>query len=166
MKEPLVTVHSRSYDGRIKRSWRARLSRLEDSLIVLEGVFEEEVRHALLGTIAEGTLSTEFFWTDRWYSVFRFREPGGALRNFYGNINTPVTLSDGVLSFRDLDIDVLVTPEFSYQILDEEEFELNSSQSDYPPEYGVQAFRALAELLALIKHREFPFDEEKLTQAL
>jgi len=139
--------------------------RHEGSLIVLEGVFEKEVRHALLGTIVEGTLSKEFFWTDRWYSVFRFREPWGALRNFYGNINTPVTLSEGVLSFRDLDLDVLVTPEFSYQILDQEEFEQHSSQSNYPQEYSLQALRALAELLALIKQREFPFNEQTGTSS-
>ena len=76
MKGSLVTVHSRRYDGHIKRSWRARMVRQEGSLIVLEGVFEKEVRHALLGTIVEGTLSTEFFWMDRWYSVFRFRSRG------------------------------------------------------------------------------------------
>ncbi|MCA1636533.1 MAG: DUF402 domain-containing protein [Acidobacteria bacterium] len=160
MKDSLVTVHSRSYDGRIKRSWRARLSRREDSLIVLEGVFEEEIRHALLGTIVKGTLSTEFYWTDRWYSVFRFREPDGALRNFYGNINTPATLSEGVLNFKDLDIDVLLTPDFSYRILDEEEFELHSTQSDYPPRFGPRVYQALADLLTLIERREFPFDED------
>lgn len=165
MNGSLVTVHSRRYDGRLKRSWRARMVRHEGSLIVLEGVFEKEVRHALLGTIVEGTLSKEFFWTDRWYSVFRFREPWGALRNFYGNINTPVTLSEGVLSFRDLDLDVLVTPEFSYQILDQEEFEQHSSQSNYPQEYSLQALRALAELLALIKQREFPFNEQTGTSS-
>src|SRR5918997_3063790 len=84
-----VRVDSLKFDGRLHRSWPARLVRREGSLLVLEGVFETEVRHALLGRISAGTLSTEFYWTDRWYSVFRFREPAGRLRNYYCNVNRP-----------------------------------------------------------------------------
>lgn len=158
-ERPRVEVRSLKFDGSVKRVWHARLARAEGELIVLEGVFAEEVRHPLLGTIRAGTHSTEFFWTDRWYSVFRFREPdGGPLRNFYGNLNTPPRLDGGVLSFIDLDIDVLVTPDFSYTILDEEEFEQHAKQFDYPEEFRRRAYQALDELLALIERRDFPFD--------
>lgn len=155
-----VEVRSLRFDRSVKRTWRARLERLEGELIVLEGVFEEEVRHPLLGVIRAGTLSTEFFWTDRWYSVFRFREPSGRLRNFYGNLNTPPRLEGGILSFVDLDIDVLVAPDLTYKILDEEEFEQHAKQFEYPEEFRQRALRALDELLALIARREFPFDPE------
>ncbi len=157
---PLVEVRSLKYDGSLKRSWRARLARVAGELIVLEGVFAEEVRHPLLGTILAGTHSTEFFWTNRWYSVFRFREPGnGPLRNFYGNINTPPRFEGNILSFKDLDIDVLVRPDFSYTVLDEDEFEQHSKQFDYPKEFSSRAFQALDELRALIDRRDFPFDQ-------
>jgi uncharacterized protein len=160
-ERPLVEVRSLKYDGSLKRSWRARLARAEGELVVLEGVFEAEVRHALLGTILAGTHSTEFFWTDRWYSVFRFREPdGGPLRNFYGNINTPPRLEGNILSFIDLDIDVLVRPDFSYTILDEDEFEQHARQFDYPKEFSARALRALDELRALIERRGFPFGQD------
>ena len=159
-ESPLVEVRSLKFDRSVKRVWRARLSRLEDELMVLEGVFDTEVRHPLLGTILAGTLSTEFFWTDRWYSVFRFREPQGRLRNFYGNLNTPPRLEGGILSFVDLDIDVLVQPDFAYTILDEDEFEQHAKQFNYPSEFRQNALRALDELLALIARRDFPFDRE------
>lgn len=159
-ERPLVEVRSLRFDASVKRVWRARLARLEHELIVLEGVFEDEVRHPLLGTIGAGTLSTEFFWTNRWYSVFRFREPHGRLRNFYGNLNTPPRLEGGILSFVDLDIDVLVRPDFAYTILDEEEFEQHAKQFNYPLEFRQRALRALDELLAVIERREFPFDQE------
>jgi protein associated with RNAse G/E len=159
-ERPLLEVRSLRFDQSVKRVWRARLARLENELIVLEGVFEDEVRHPLLGTIHAGTLSTEFFWTDRWYSVFRFREPRGQLRNFYGNLNTPPRLESGILSFVDLDIDVLVRPDFAYTILDEEEFEQHAKQFNYPEEFRFRALQALDELLAVIARREFPFDQE------
>ena len=156
---PLVEVRSLRFDGSLKRAWHARLERVAGQLLVLEGVFAEEVRHPLLGTISAGTHSTEFFWTDRWYSVFRFREPSGPLRNFYGNLNTPPRLERGILSFVDLDIDVLVEPDLSYRILDEDEFEQHSKQFRYTEQFRRSAFRGLDELLALIKLRGFPFDQ-------
>jgi protein associated with RNAse G/E len=155
----LVRVDSLKFDGRLHRSWPARLVRQTGALVVIEGVFETEVRHALLGTIHAGTLSTEFYWTDRWYSVFRFREPSGALRNYYCNVNRPAEFDDGVLSFVDLDIDVLVAPDFSYTVLDEDEFETHAARFGYDESLRARVRDSLAELLRLIETRAFPFDE-------
>ena len=154
----IITVHARKFDGRLHREWQASLVAQGDSLIIVEGVFEEEIRHPQLGTIAAGTLSTEYYWTDRWYSVFRFREPSGALRNYYCNINQPAEFDGRVLTFVDLDIDVLVAPDFSYRILDEEEFVAHATHYDYPAIVRDSVPRALAELVEMIERREYPFD--------
>jgi uncharacterized protein len=155
----VVRVDSLKFDGRVHRSWPARLVRQDGSLFVLEGVFETEVRHQLLGRILAGTLSTEFYWTDRWYSVFRFREPAGRLRNYYCNINRPAQFDDKVLSFVDLDIDVLVAPDFSYTVLDEDEFEEHAARFGYDEHLRARVRQALTELVRLIEVRAFPFDE-------
>lgn len=152
-----IIVHSYKQDGQLHRTWPARLSWFQGSLIVLEGIFSEEVNHPILGTIKAGTLSTEFFWTDRWYSIFLFREPSGEVLNFYCNINTPAYLADGTLSFVDLDIDVLVHPDFSFQILDEEEFQRHSELYNYPSVYLLRVQKSIGELIALIEERQFPF---------
>lgn len=152
-----ITVQSLKFDGRIHRSWPAHIARLDGPLIILEGVFAQEVRHPILGTIAEGTLSTEYFWTDRWYGIFRFRAASGHLRNFYCNINTPARLEEGFLTFIDLDIDVLVKPDFSYQVLDVEEFEAHARQFGYPIQYRARTMETLRELISLIEKRAFPF---------
>ena len=153
-----IFVHSCKHDGRIHRRWPARVERREGPLVVLDATFAEEVRHPLLGIIEAGTHSTEYFWTDRWYSVFRFQTPDGRLLRFYCNINTPARLCDGVLSFVDLDVDVLVEPDFSYTVLDEDEFELHNELYAYPQSYRENVRRALDELLRLVETRGFPFD--------
>ncbi|HWS88546.1 MAG TPA: DUF402 domain-containing protein [Pyrinomonadaceae bacterium] len=153
-----VFVHSCKHDGRVHRRWPARVARREGSLIVLDAFFAEEVRHTLIGTIEAGTVSTEFFWTDRWYSVFRFQTPSGRLLKFYCNVNTPPTLEDGVLSFVDLDVDVLVQPDYSYAVLDEDEFERHAELYAYPAAYRANVQKALDELRHLIENRRFPFD--------
>ncbi|HEX9917530.1 MAG TPA: DUF402 domain-containing protein [Pyrinomonadaceae bacterium] len=154
----VVLVQARKFDGRLHREWRARLLAQSDSLLIVEGVVEEEIRHPQLGLIAPGTLSTEYYWTDRRYSIFRFREPSGELRNYYCNINLPAEFDGRVLTFVDLDIDVLVAPDFSRRILDEDEFEANALRYRYPAEVRDAVPHALAELLYLIERRDYPFD--------
>jgi protein associated with RNAse G/E len=154
----IVRVCARKFDGRLHREWQANLLAQVDSLICVEGVFEEEIRHPQLGNIAPGTLSTEYYWTDRWYSIFRFREPTGELRNYYCNINLPAEFDGGVLTFVDLDIDLLVAPDFSRRILDEDEFAANAARYRYPAEVLDTVPRALAELLRIVERRDYPFD--------
>jgi protein associated with RNAse G/E len=58
-------------------------------------------------------------------------------------------------------MDILVAPDFSYSILDEDEFAANSSRYNYPMEVRHRAQAALQELVALIEKRDFPFSDFK-----
>jgi protein associated with RNAse G/E len=156
-----VTVCTYKYDGTEHRRWRAQLSLQQDSLIVLDARFEEEIQHPLLGTIAPETVSIEYYWLNRWYNIFRFVEPAGELRNFYCNVNVPPVFQKNVLSYIDLDIDILVAPDFSYSILDEDEFAVNAARYNYPTEVRRRSQEALEELLTLIEKRAFPFSDFK-----
>lgn len=147
------------YDGTKHRTWAARVAKQTDSLLILDAVFDEEIEHDLIGTIACGTVSTEYYWLDRWYNVFRFSDRSGTLNSFYCNVNMPPSFDGHVLQYIDLDIDVLVRPDFSYQVLDLEDFEINARTYNYSPEVEENAYAALAELSRLIETRSFPFDE-------
>jgi protein associated with RNAse G/E len=154
----MIEVCAYKYDGLLHRSWPAKLLRQEGSLIVLDAKFPNEVVHDLLGTIASGTHSLEYYWLDRWYNVFRFAHPNGQLRNYYCNVNVPPTLADDVLSYVDLDLDILVEPDFSYRVLDMEDFERNIEIYGYPAEVQANARQALDDLVIIIETRAFPFD--------
>ena len=117
-----ITVIVRKYDGTEHRRWEANMVEQTESLVVLEGVFEGEVDHQLMGRINSGTRSVEYYWRDRYYNVFRLTEPAGTFRSFYCNISTPASMADGVLTYVDLDIDVLVEPDFSYRVIDLDDF--------------------------------------------
>ena len=145
------------FDGAEHRRWSARLIEKVDSLIVLDAKFEEHIEHNLLGTIPIGTLSTEYYWLDRWYNVFRFRDANLNLKRFYCNINMPPGFDGETLTYVDLDIDVLVEPDLSYRVLDLEDFQENARQYNYPVEIQTGAHRALDELIGLIETRAFPF---------
>lgn len=154
-----ITVRVLKYDGSEHRRWTSHLVRREETLLQLIGTFDAEVDHLLLGKISKGTISVEYFWLDRWYSIFRFAEPTGQLRNYYCNVNLPPTFDESVLSFVDLDIDILVAPDFTYSILDEDEFAANISRFAYSSDVQDRVQAAISELISLIEDRQFPFVE-------
>lgn len=156
----MITVRACKYDGSEHRTWPAKVLRQEGTLLVLDAKFDQEIQHDLLGTIALGTTSIEYYWLDRWYNIFRFAQPTGELRSYYCNVNVPPTFDGQVLSYVDLDIDILVEPDFAYRIVDLEDFELNAELYSYPSGIQTGAKRALKELVTLIETRSFPFTEE------
>lgn len=155
----MITVRACKYDGSEHRRWPARLLRQEGSLLVLDASFDQEISHELLGTIVSGTTSIEYYWLDRWYNVFRFSQPGGELRNYYCNVNTPPELNGETLSYVDLDIDILVEPDFSYRVVDLGDFEQNAVRYGYSESVQESANGALTELIKLIETRSFPFND-------
>ena len=152
-----ILVRACKYDGSEHRSWPAQVLREEGPLIVLDARFSDEISHDVLGTIAIGTHSLEYYWLDCWYNVFRFAQPDGELRNYYCNVNVPPAFDGETLSYVDLDLDILVQPDFSYQILDVVDFEANVKRYGYPVEVQTNARRAVDELVKMIQTREFPF---------
>ena len=153
-----ITINSRKYDGSIHRSWQATLIEQNTSLLKFVGEFDQEIKHQHIGVIRRGTVSYEYYWLDRWYNVFRFHEPNGEFRNFYCNINLPPIFDNDVLDYIDLDIDVLIWKDFSYSILDLDEFEENAVIFKYPTELITKIQMNLKELIHQIEHRKFPFD--------
>ena len=54
--------------------------------------------------------------------MFQFLKDDGATRLFYCNVNTPPAMEGDALTYIDLDIDILVEPDLSYQVLDLDDF--------------------------------------------
>jgi hypothetical protein len=154
-----VTVRVLKYDGTEYRRWRGRLARKETSLVVLDAQFDVEVSHHLLGEIQRGTKTIEYYWLDRWYNVFQFLNDDEKTRLYYCNINMPPTFDQNLLTYIDLDIDILVQPDFSYQVLDLAEFERNAKHYGYSKDVRMRAHAALDEAVSIIETHQFPFAE-------
>lgn len=157
-KSPIVTINSHKYDGELQRSWKAEFIDKETSLLEFVGRFENEISHPHLGVIRRGAISYEFYWLECWYNVFRFHEPDGSFRNFYCNINMPPKFENGILEYVDLDVDIVVWKDFSRQILDTDEFEVNSHRYAYSDDLREKVRDSLGELISMIDNRIFPFD--------
>lgn len=154
-----IIVQTYKYDGSAHRRWSASIQRREGSLLILDACFDEEIKHELVGSIASGTISTEYYWFDRWFNIFRFATPDGVLLRWYCNINVPPLFDGCILSYVDLDLDILVERDLSYRVLDLEDFESNATRFGYSIEVREHAENALNEVTGLIESGAFPFNE-------
>lgn len=142
----------------MRRSWECEFVEQDEDLLTFVGEFAEEVKHEQLGLIKRGTISYEYYWADRWYNIFRFHEPGGELRNFYCNVSMPPRFENNVLDYVDLDIDILVWKNLSFEVLDIDDFQHNTVRYRYPEDVIKKAYQSVDALKQLIERREFPFD--------
>jgi uncharacterized protein len=153
-----ITINSRKFDNSVHRSWQCRLLEETFDYWLFAGEFSREVRHEQLGIIRRKTFSYEYYFKNKWFNVFRFHEPEGDFKFYYCNINMPPKFENNVLDYVDLDLDVLVQKDFSFKILDEDEFEQNSKLYGYSNEIKLKAKKTLNELLLNIQQRDFPFE--------
>lgn len=155
-----VTVRAHKYDGHEYRRWQVHHAAPIAGGARLEGVFNSfvEGRTPFFG----GDRAVEFFYADRGYNVIVGYAPDGALRACYCNICTPATFVLGVdgpeVHFVDLDLDVLVWPDASCVVTDEDDFAANGARYGYSSATVRAARAAVAALIAAVRDRRPPFD--------
>lgn len=152
-----ISVRVLKYDGSDYRHWSGAITRQDGPFIELSAAFSMDAYHPLLGDIPRGTRLIEYYWLDRWYNVLKFLNDDESTRHFYCNVTTPPKLDNQVLTYVDLDIDVLALPDLSFHVLDEDEFETNAKRYGYSEEDKLRARSAVDELIAMIERRQFPF---------
>ena len=104
--------------------------------------------------LAQGDRFLEAYFWRRWYNIFQVHDrTSGTLKGWYCNVVTPSVLQDGVLSCRDLALDLLVYPNGHSLVLDEDEF----AALELPEEEARPARQALAELQAVFQ-ANWPFE--------
>lgn len=106
-----------------------------------------------------GDLFLEWFYTDRYYNVFKMYDvDDGRLKGWYCNITRPAVIEtiDGRLQVRadDLALDMYIAPDGSLRMLDEDEFDA----LDLSPDERRAAFEAAATIRRLAAERVPPFD--------
>lgn len=72
-------------------------------------------------TIPKGSYTTAYYWTDRPYNVYFWRDDQGNELGSYLNIVRNTQFKDQMVIFNDLMIDLLVLPNGDVFVLDEEE---------------------------------------------
>ena len=149
----MLTVYKLDLDENVVFSWPGRVLVRTDSAIVIEAFFDRYERLDLGYTVFErGDRFVEYFYGDRWYSVFAVHGAGG-FKGWYCNVNRPAQIDATTIYTVDLALDLWVWPNRTWRVLDEDEFEalaLDAAER-------AAAVAALAELQALVRAGSEPF---------
>ncbi|WP_066185555.1 MULTISPECIES: DUF402 domain-containing protein [Gracilibacillus] len=86
----------------------------------IESPFTMQVNHSIL-RIPKGSYTFAFYWSDKSYNVYVFRDSDDQLLGLYINIVQQTKITHRVVTFEDLIIDIVKTPSGEYAVLDEEE---------------------------------------------
>ena len=103
----------------------------------------------------------EIFFTDRWYNVMHIFEHTRHQDAMYINLCLPAKIEGNVLIWVDMDLDLKVGLDGNIELLDEEEFELNSNKWKYPEEVKTRMLEEAFSLPAMIQEGLYPFNYQE-----
>lgn len=119
----IVAVDKRRYDGTVKHAWEGSVLPSDPEVLVLRRAPGRERIHPVSGeSLVFPSPILEYHWLDRWYSVFCLFEEDGAFQSYYADIRMPAEVEGRRLSYVDLELDLIVHPDLSHQVVDEREF--------------------------------------------
>lgn len=138
-------------------TFNADLLRHHDPEISVRAIWDMARRDLGYVVFEPGDIFTEYYYTDRWYTIYLIHSPAGVLKGWYCNVTRPASFEHGVLTSEDLELDVFVSPDRSTLLtLDMDEFEARRFQQDDLATYHA-ALAALAELRRMAEAGEPPF---------
>lgn len=148
------TVYKLDADGNEVLSYTGRLMERGASWVYVQAVFQPKRADIGPAVFHRGDVFHEWFYSDRWYNVFRVHSGAdGTLRGWYCNITRPAIITANSVRSDDLALDVFITPDEVYHVLDEDEF----AGLDLPRGDRVAVLNAVDRIWAAYLHREPPF---------
>jgi uncharacterized protein len=146
IKQNILGKATVSYEGEI-------LAYLPDGL-VLEALWTLPTRDLGYARFEPGDRFTEYYYTDRWFNIFKITGASGIPKGWYCNIAEPARIFDDHIEQVDLFLDVWINSQGDPLILDEDEFALDTTLS---AEQRQAARNGLQALLTLLASREEAF---------
>ena len=151
-----ITVTKRDEKGADLFSYEGTIVERGETWVCLRAVFGRADHNAGYVTFRHGDIMTEWFYSDRWYNIFRMQDVDtGALKGWYCNVTRPATLTEDTVSADDLALDLFVSPDGAALLLDEDEF----AALDLSADDRAGALKAIDRLLEALDSRVPPFDE-------
>lgn len=151
-----ITVYKRNNLGEVVWQYEGAVVDQGINFVCLTAVFN--VPESDLGFVVfrQGDIFTEWFYTDRWYNVFRVEDGrSGDLKGWYCNITRPATITTDSVWADDLALDLYVMPNGSVILLDEVEFDA----LNLPIGERIAALRAVESIRNAVRKRVAPFEE-------
>lgn len=159
-------VRKRKFDGRIKSEWEGDLLWHTNEWLVVLHHPERHIKRSN-GVVAAADPDVWFLHCFNVLDPLTILMEYGLDGSFQGakcDAALPATQTDGVIEFVDLDLDVIVEPDLSWWMRDEEQFAHNREAMGYTETAVQQAHEGILLGQSLVESRTFPFDARFVPQ--
>ena len=102
--------------------------------------------------------SVSWFYKNNWFNIIGIIKKEGL--HFYCNIASPYLVDEEALKYIDYDLDIKVLDDFSYTVLDRNEYNKHMEKMHYSKELKVILERELIHLKKMIDNKEGPFNKK------
>lgn len=153
-----VSIKSLKYNGFLNYRWNTIPLRLNEDYVLVKGEPNRKFIH--YGRDKVFTFenpSIEFFSLKEYFTLSVEKDKDNNLY-YYCNICLPSIIEDNVVTFIDLDIDIVKKPNQEWTVVDEDEFVVNRVKYNYPQELIDKTLEERDKLLDKINNKVFPFN--------
>lgn len=154
-----IRIVSMKHNHSFHRSWENNLLLYEDSQVLIGGNNRTIVKES--DDKEWRTDSSALFYFPRyyWFNIVTIFENNNTYY-FYCNLSSPFSYENNTLFYTDYDIDVIVQQDGSFEIVDLDEYKVNSKTMHYPQEIKDKLMQQLKVLQRWIQQGQNPFNEE------
>jgi len=148
--KPDITVIKRNHLGAEVIRYAGKVLQRSAAEILIEAAFSLD--HAMLVDIPvnRGDRFLETYFSKHWYNIYEIRDKlDDSLKGWYCNVSYPAQITENLIAFSDLALDLVVYPDGRQVVLDEEEFQTLG----LAPGVAAQARAGLAELQARFREQ-------------
>ncbi|GGA89302.1 nucleoside tri-diphosphate phosphatase [Ornithinibacillus halotolerans] len=150
-----IQIKSYKHDGHLHRVW--------ESTIVLKGTEQVIIgandKTLVVESDGRTWITREpaicYFHAKHWFNVI------GMLRNdgihYYCNISSPFVFEENSIKYIDYDLDLKVYPDMTYDLLDEDEYQIHRDKMNYPGVLDRILYNNIADLQRWVQQRKGPF---------
>jgi hypothetical protein len=155
-EDHLVRVNKLDAEGRLIIAYPARLIWQRGGARLVEGIFNIEDMAVGKVWFRRGDHILEWYSTEHRYNLLQVHEQDSKqLKAWYCNISLPAVFTEGEICWLDLALDLLVYPDGSMELLDQDEF----ASLVLDRQTRAECWRALQDVLGLFKNNSLPFQE-------
>ena len=154
----MKNVYLLKYDRQLHYEWSSQVIEEMGDYMLLYARPERTLRHHTRDACyTYDSHSLECFMRHKGFTLQLDLEQDGTLQ-WYSNIGLPPIITDEEIHFVDLDIDLVARQPGEWQLVDEEEFDINRVRYDYPESVISEVWQTVDEVKQRIRLKQFPFD--------
>ncbi len=157
----MITVSKLNTLGKTKIQYQGEIIERLSDRIIIQAYWEHPLKDFGYACFEPGDRFIEYYYTHRWFNIFDISNADGKRKGWYCNIAEPAYIHDDQIKQIDLLLDVWVDPWGSPLLLDEDEFEADTTLNNWQRQ---GAHQGLHDLLQMIAAQIDPFSYKPLAK--